>query len=102
MLHAAFLMPLFPLAGFVLLITVGRRLGDPWAGWIGTLAILGSFVAACCSLAGLAHLPESARQVTCGVSCGTGSHAGSLFTWITVGGLHVKAAILLDPLAMTM
>ena len=32
MLHAAFLMPLFPLAGFLVLLLVGRRVGDPVAG----------------------------------------------------------------------
>ena len=39
MLHAAFLMLLLPLAGFVVLWTAGRRVGAPWAGWIGTVAI---------------------------------------------------------------
>ena len=53
MLHAAFLMPLLPLAGFIVLVTGGRRLGDPLAGWVGTAAVAGSFVAACVSLAGL-------------------------------------------------
>jgi len=30
MVHAAFLMPLFPLVGFAVLLTLGRRIGDPW------------------------------------------------------------------------
>jgi len=101
-LHAAFLMPLLPLVGFVVLLAVGRRIGDPWAGWVGTAAVTGSFVAACVSFAGLIHLPTSARQVTCAVSCGPAAAGHSFFTWIPVGGLQVKAAILLDPLSMTM
>ena len=36
MLHVAFLIPLFPLVGFVVLLTFGRRLGNPLAGWIGS------------------------------------------------------------------
>ena len=46
MLHAAYLMPLLPLAGFVVLAAFGRRLGDPWAGWLGTATVPGSFVVA--------------------------------------------------------
>ena len=53
MLHAAFLMPLFPLAGFVVLAAVGRRMGNPLAGWVGTVAMAGAFVAACVTFAGL-------------------------------------------------
>ncbi len=102
MLHAAFLMPLLPLAGFVVLLAVGRRVGDPWAGWIGTVAVAGSFAAACVTLIGLVHQPATARELTCSVSCGTGAASHAFFTWIPVGGLQVKAAILLDPLSMTM
>ena len=102
MLHVAFLMPLLPLAGFCVLVVFGRRLGDPWAGWVGTAAVAGSFVAACVSLAGLAHLGAAHREVVCAFSCGAGASAHSFFTWIPVGGLQVKATILLDPLSMTM
>ncbi|MHB8318824.1 MAG: NADH-quinone oxidoreductase subunit L [Acidimicrobiales bacterium] len=91
MLHVAYLMPLFALVGFLVLLVLGRRIGDPVAGWIGTLAIAGSFVAACITFAGLSHLPSGAREFT-----------QTYFTWISVGGLHVNAAILIDPLSMTM
>ena len=102
MLHAAFLMPLFPLVGFVLLLAFGRRIGEPVAGWIGTFAIAGSFVAACVSLAGLVGQPSGRRTLTCSDTCASGASGHAFFTWISVGGLHVKAAILLDPLSMTM
>jgi NADH-quinone oxidoreductase subunit L len=101
-LHAVFLMPLFPLVGFVVLLAVGRRLGDPVAGWIGTAAIAGSFVSACISLAGLVGQPSTARTLTCSDACATGASGHAFFTWIAVGGLQIKAAILLDPLSMTM
>jgi NADH-quinone oxidoreductase subunit L len=101
-LHAVFLVPLFPLAGFVVLLAFGRRIGDPVAGWIGTLAVTGAFVAACITLAGLANQPSRARMLTCSDTCSAGANAHSFFTWIAVGGLHVSAAILLDPLSMTM
>ena len=91
MVHSAYLMALLPLAGFVVLVALGRRLGDPLAGWVGTAVVLGSFVVACISLAGLLSEPTSARHFT-----------ENYFSWITVGGLQVKVGILLDPLSMTM
>ena len=37
---------LLPLASFVLLMFVGKRMGNPLAGIVATLAIAGSFVCA--------------------------------------------------------
>ncbi|HLM95481.1 MAG TPA: NADH-quinone oxidoreductase subunit L [Acidimicrobiales bacterium] len=91
MLHAAYLLPLLPLAGFVVLAAFGRRLGDPWAGWLGTATVAGSFVVACVVYAGL--LAKAVPQR---------SFIQTLFTWIPVGGLQVKSALLIDPLSMTM
>lgn len=41
---------LLPLASFALLVFVGKRLGNPLAGYVGTGAIAGSFV---CSMAAM-------------------------------------------------
>jgi NADH-quinone oxidoreductase subunit L len=95
-------MPLLPLAGFAFLVVFGRRIGDPWAGWVGTAAIAGAFVAACVSLVGLAHLPSAHREVVCAFSCGPPAANHAFYTWFAVGGLHIKVAILLDQLSMTM
>ena len=91
MIHAAYLMPALPLAGFVVLALVGRRIGDPWAGWLGTATVAGSFAAACVTYSGLIARHGAGREFT-----------QNLFTWIPVGGLQVKAALLVDPLSMTM
>jgi NADH-quinone oxidoreductase subunit L len=101
-LDAAFLMPLLPLVGFVVLVFFGRRVGEPVAGWIGTATVAGSFVAACVTLVGLADQPSGARTLTCSDTCAPGASGHAFFDWISVGGLHVKLAILLDPLSMTM
>jgi NADH-quinone oxidoreductase subunit L len=90
-LHAAYLMALFPLAGFVLLVVTGRRLGDPWAGWLGTLAVVASFVVACLSLASLWNEPAPERHFV-----------ENYYTWIATGSLRVHVGLLLDPLSMTM
>jgi NADH-quinone oxidoreductase subunit L len=84
-------MLLFPLAGFLILLAVGRRVGDPVAGWIGTAAVGGAFVVACIVLAGLLGLPSDHRVVV-----------HNYFTWFSAGGLSVPVGTLVDPLSMTM
>ncbi len=92
MVHVPYLMPAFPLAGFLVLLVFGRRLGDPWAGVVATVAIAASFVSAVVVLAGLIAIsPDSARRVS-----------QDLFTWLPVAGLQVKVGWLVDPLSMTM
>ncbi len=91
MLHIAYLMALLPLAGFAVLVVFGKRLGDPLAGWVGTVAVFGAFVVACIALGGLWNEPASARHFT-----------ENYFSWIAVGGLQVKVGLFLDPLSMTM
>ena len=40
MLDLAWLIPALPLAGFLVLVVAGRRLGEPASGWLATLAML--------------------------------------------------------------
>src|SRR6202044_3844306 len=84
-------MLLLPLAGFLFLVTFGRRLGDPVAGWVGTVAVGGAFVVACFVLAGLLGLPDNGRVVV-----------DNYFTWFSSGGLTVPVGFLVDPLSITM
>jgi NADH-quinone oxidoreductase subunit L len=84
-------MPLLPLVGFVVLVAAGRRIGDPVAGWIGTVAVAGSFVVACLCLGGLAALPDTQRVFV-----------HTFFTWFHVGGLTVPVGLQVDPLSITM
>jgi NADH-quinone oxidoreductase subunit L len=91
MIHAAPAILLLPLAGFLVLALSGRRFGDPAAGWVGTLAVAGSFVAAVITFIGLHHMGPAHREVT-----------QTWFTWIPVGGLKVSVGALVDPLSTTM
>jgi NADH-quinone oxidoreductase subunit L len=90
-MNAAYLIILFPLVGFGLLLAFGKRLGEPKAGWLATTAVAGSFVAAIITFAALLNKAPSQRAAT-----------KNIFTWIPVAGFHVKAAILVDPLSITM
>ncbi len=91
MVEAAWLIPAFPLAGFVLLLVGGRRLGEPAAGWLATLASAGAFVSTVVVYAGLAAEEGEERF-----------HIQRLFTWIESGSFSVDAGLLVDPLSITM
>ena len=91
MLRVAFLVPLLPLAGFVILLLSGRKLGNPRAGWLATLMVATSFVVTVVVFIGLFRLPANGR-----------SYTQTWFTWISAGHLHVNMGLLVDPLSMTM
>ncbi len=91
MLDIAWLIPAFPLLGFVLLVLFGRRLGEPFAGWLATIASAGAFVSTVVVFFGLAALDTAERF-----------HLVKLFTWIDVGSFTVDAGLLVDPLSITM
>jgi NADH-quinone oxidoreductase subunit L len=91
MLDLVWLIPALPLAGFLLLVAFGRRLGEPGAGWVATLASAGSFVATVVVFAGLVGEDHHHR-----------SHVVTLFEWLPAGGFSVDLAFLADPLSITM
>ena len=91
MLDLVWLVPALPLAGFVLIVLFGRRLGEPGAGVLATLMTASSFAV----VAGVYFdmLSRTAEER---------HHVVSLFDWIAVGGLKVELALLADPLSITM
>lgn len=89
MVSLLWLIPALPLAGFVLLLLLGKRIGEPFAGWIGTAAVAGSFIAALVVFAGLWNEPEHTYSLT-------------LFEWMAAGRFSVDIGFLLDPLSMAM
>jgi NADH-quinone oxidoreductase subunit L len=90
-MNAAYVILALPLAGFLLLLVLGRRLGEPAAGWVATLLAAGSFVATVVTFASLLGRDAGSRSVI-----------KQIFTWISVGGLHVNVALQLDPLSVLM
>ncbi len=89
MAHVATLILLLPLAGFLVVLLFGRALSEKAVGTIGTSAVGLSFVFSVWAFFSLLH--DSKREVTV-----------NLFTWIDAGTLHVPAALLVDPLSVTM
>ncbi len=87
--HIAVLIALLPLLGFTSVLLVGGQIGEPRTGWIATSAVGGSFVATVVTFVLL--LTHAQREITV-----------NLFSWIPAGALHVQAALLIDPLSITM
>jgi NADH-quinone oxidoreductase subunit L len=92
MVELTWLIPALPLAGFLFLLFLGKRLGEPTAGWFGTLMVAGSFVTTVIVWIGLR-------------GDGGGEHhqfTQTLFTWLPAGGFSVDVGFLVDPLSITM
>jgi NADH-quinone oxidoreductase subunit L len=91
MTTAAWLVLALPLAG-TLIIALGYRV---WpgrvAGWIGTLAIAGSFAAAVVTFFDLQSRSEHSKQV-----------ASTLYDYANTVGVDAKVTILVDPLSVLM
>jgi NADH-quinone oxidoreductase subunit L len=84
------LIPALPLAGFVLLLGTGKRLGDPLAGLVATAMTAASFVVCIVVFAGLLS-EDGAERV----------YEQRLFEWIPAGGFSVDVGFLADPLSVT-
>ena len=91
MLDLVWLVPALPLAGFLLIVLFGRKLGDPFAGFLATAMTAASFAVVAGIYFELLSLPSEERN-----------HVVTLFSWIPVGGLQVDMALLADPLSITM
>lgn len=91
MLDLIWLIPAFPLVGFVLILLFGRRLGDPKSGYLAAAMVLASFAATVGVFVDLASLDEHDRART-----------HTLFSWVPVDSLQIDMAFLADPLSITM
>jgi NADH-quinone oxidoreductase subunit L len=91
MIDLVWLVPLFPLVGFLTILVGGRKLGEPRAGYFATLMVLLSFVASLGIYFDLLSLDSEARSETV-----------TLFSWVPVGDLQIDMAFLVDPLSSTM
>ena len=91
MTELVWLIPAFPLLGFLIILAGGRRLGEPAAGLLATAMVGLSFVVSAAIYFDLLGMDESER-----------SHTETLFSWVPVGDLSIDMAFLVDPLSITM
>jgi NADH-quinone oxidoreductase subunit L len=90
-LDVVWLIPALPLAGFLLILLFGRRLGDPGAGYLATTMVGASFLVTVGVFFDLMSRDAEARQVT-----------STVFSWVPVGNLQLDLGFLADPLSITM
>src|SRR5918994_1513089 len=90
-MNAAWVCLFSPLAAAVLITLLGTRLPRKGAGYVATLSVLVSFVAALTAFSWLLEDPPEER-----------SHTSTLWTWLTAGEFEVGLSILLDPVSALM
>ena len=91
MLDLIWLIPVLPLVGALINLILGRKLGDPRAGWVATIATASSFLVTVLAYFEMLGHPAEER-----------SHVATMFSWIRVGSLQVDLAVLADPLSIVM
>lgn len=91
MLDVIWLVPALPLVGFLTILLLGRRLGEPGAGYVAAAAVLGSFLVTVGAFFDLLSMDEHHRE-----------HVSVLFSWVPVSSLQIDMALLADPLSITM
>jgi NADH-quinone oxidoreductase subunit L len=90
-LDVIWLIPAFPLLGFVLILLFGRRMGEPGSGYLASLMVLASFVVSAGAYFDLLSMDSEER-----------AHTESLFRWVPVDSLQIDMAFLADPLSIAM
>ncbi len=85
------LIPLFPLIGFLVNATLGRRLSKTVSGGLASLAMVASFGVAAMSVWQLSQLPVDARAIE-----------QTVYTWIASGDFVLDLTFRVDPLSAVM
>jgi NADH-quinone oxidoreductase subunit L len=91
LLDLAWVIPVLPAFGAVVLLLFGKRIGEPRAGWLASALMALAFIASVILFFALRSLPADQR-----------SHVSDGFTWIKAGGFQVDFRMLADPLSSTM
>ena len=91
MIDLVWLIPAFPLLGFLTLICLRKSVREPIAGWLATTAMAGSFLSVLIVFIGMLSEENENRQTVF-----------TLFDWIPAGDFKVDIGFLADPLSITM
>ena len=89
MIQNAWLIPLLPLIGFLILGLGNKFLSKSLSGLIGSASVLGSFIVAVIIFLGFLNGENKATTI-------------NLFDWINSGKLHISFSFLIDQLSMLM
>ncbi len=85
------LIPAFPVVGFVVLVLFGRLLGKPAAGWFASAMVAGSFATTLVVFLDLLST-QSAQRV----------FEQKLYTWMPAGSFTATFGLMADPLSIMM
>jgi NADH-quinone oxidoreductase subunit L len=85
------LIPLFPLLGFLVNASFGRRLPKMISGGVASAVMVASFVVSAVTVWGLAGLPAEERAIE-----------QTVYTWIASGDFVLDLALRVDPLSAVM
>ena len=91
MFEFAWLLLAFPALGVLITLLAGRQLGNRTVGMVASGVVVAAFAVALGLLTSLLALPAEERVITL-----------PLWHWLTIGTLDVAAALLIDPLSVTM
>lgn len=91
MIDLVWLIPVFPLIGFLINGLIGKGFPEKAIGWIGSLSVGASFVVAVSIFLELLGMDPGARSVQ-----------KIVYTWILSGDLRVPIGFLVDPLSTVM
>ena len=89
-LDLIWLVPALPALGAVILLPLGKRIGEPRAGWLATALMFASFLVSIVMAVAFAGLPAGAEH----------RHTVAIFDWFASGGLRVSMGFLADPISM--
>ncbi len=90
LLDLVWVVPALPLAGSVIILFFGKRLGEPNAGRLAALMMGLAFVASIVVFAAIISLPSDAR-----------TNVVNLYRWVPAGRFQVELGFLADPLSIT-
>jgi len=85
------LIPLIPFVGFLINVSVGRRLSKAVSGGIAVMAMLGSFAVSGVAFVQLVRLPAESRAIV-----------QRVYDWIASGSFDASVTLTVDPLSSVM
>jgi NADH-quinone oxidoreductase subunit L len=91
MFESVWLLFAFPALGALTILFAGRWMSQKVVGWVAAAAVVAAFLTATALFFALIALPPAERVITI-----------TWWQWMTIGDFSVPAAVLIDPLSITM